>query len=117
MAKKGPTIEVTVSHQKGSFPILVEVVQLEEKQTTLIHSLDCNNAYNHHETTLEFQVPPDLGESYLIIYGDLDGKGPSQDDLVGRSDAFTIEQQTIDITVPIQTNKDISPLQYLYASS
>ena len=53
-----------------------------------------------------------MGETYLIIYGDIDGKGPSENDLIGRSEPFVIQQQNIDLSIAITKEGDISPLQF-----
>lgn len=111
MAKSGPQITATINHSQGSFPILVELVSQSEQQTTILHSVDCGFSRNT-QTTISFRTPPDLGKAYLIVYGDIDGKGPSTNDLIGRSEAIIIDQKDVKTTFKITEKGSIAPLQF-----
>jgi len=89
------------SQQTG--PLLLEFVQ-EKEQSTSIYSVACGGG-----SSFDVVVPEGLGEGYLVVFIDVDGNGPSEQDESGISEPIIIRNEQVEVGL-LTLNGSIAPL-------
>jgi len=87
--------------------LLVEIVRHdEEKGSIAVFNVACNLV-----TQIDYQIPKNIGSVYAVYFADVDGEGPSEDDIIGMSEIIdTTKEKEIRHTITLKKGMSLTPL-------
>ena len=112
LKSKGIDITTSLSIKKGAGALLIEVVRNDPQLGNVaVFNVSCNMA-----VSLNYRIPMNIGEVYAVFFADSNGDGPTEDDVMARSELIdTSKPDALTQKITLEKGSSIAPLTLPFA--